>query len=141
MDELAVALVIVSVIMVAAVAFNFFLLKMLKNTLNGLEIAHELILTLDCIKNETAYDGKYYPGNVIATLKYDCKDEMMAVDFSQYKETGIIGFTVYNTDPYPEQEFAKLGLRRDEVEQPQLIPNVIVYSPKEGFWKWKYPES
>ena len=134
---MGIALAIVSILFVGALALNFLLLRVLKNTFSKLEAAQDYVLTKDCLENEKSYDGKYYPGAVISTLKYDCESDLIATDFSRYDDLGVIGITCCCSDKYPAKEFERLGLSRDEVERPQYIPNVIVYSPREGFWKWK----
>lgn len=128
---------IVSVLLIASLAFNFFFIRFLKNTYEKLTKAQELILTLDCVHNEKAYDDKYYPCTLITQLKYDCEDEIVVTDFSRYETDKVVGIFVCSKEPYPEEEFAELGFERDEVEQPQILPKMIVYSPREGFWKWK----
>ena len=132
------AFVIVLILFLASLALNFLFLWMLKNTLNSLEIAHNVILSEQ--NKEEAYDGKYYPGTVLATIKYDCEEDMIVTDFSHYDDMKLIGFTIHNTEPYPVEEFMKLGLERDEVEKPHLIPKVVVYAPRGGVWKWKYQD-
>lgn len=124
---------VLAVLLALSLAFIFLLWRVLKNTyfaMKGLQIAEEL-------KSDIAYDGKYYPGSVIATFKYDCEEEMVIADFSQYEEKKLIGITVTSTDPYPEAEFLPLGITRDEAERPHLHRNVTVFQPREGFWKWK----
>lgn len=132
------AFIIVFILLLASAALNFLFLWMLKNTLNSLEIAHNIIISES--NKEEAYDGKYYPGTVIATVKYDCQEDLIITDFSRYDDLKIIGFTIYNTDSYPAEEFANLGIERDEAESPQIIPKTIVYAPREGLWKWKYQD-
>ena len=116
---MVVALVIVSILLIGSLALNFLLIRVLKNTLK------EIIAV------------KYYPGAVLLTLRHECENEMIITDFSRYDDLGIIGITCCLSDKYPSEEFERLGLRRDEVERPQYIPNAVVYSPREGFWKWK----
>jgi hypothetical protein len=98
--------------------------------MRGLQIEKEL-------NSDTAYDGQYYPGSVIATFKYGCEEDMIITDFSQYEEKKLIGITSLSKDPYPEEEFASLDITREEAERPHLYPNVTVFQPREGFWKWK----
>lgn len=114
-------------------------MEFLKNTYDKLAKAHNLILSWDCLKNEKAYDNKYYPCNLILQMKYECEKDMFITDFSQYEKKKIIGITVFNKEEYPAKEFQELGLERQEVEEPLILNNVIVYSPQEGIWKWKYP--
>lgn len=137
---MVIALVIVSILLAAAVAFIFFLLKVLKNTYCILDKAQEIIKMLDNLRHEKAYDGKYYPATLILSIKYECEEDMLITDFSRYDSHKVVGFTLLNKCSYPEEEYESLGVSREDVEEPQIIPNVIVYSPREGIWKWKYPD-
>lgn len=114
-------------------SFIFLLWRVLKNTFLGYK---ELQITKE-LESDIAYDGKYYPGTVIATFKYDCDKELIIADFSQYEEKQLIGITILSVDPYPEAEFLPLGITRAEAERPHLFRNVTVFQPREGFWKWK----
>ena len=132
-----VALVIVSILLIGSLALNFLLIKVLKNTSEKIIAVKNYLSEMECLNEEKAYDGKYYPGAVLLTLRYECENEMIITDFSRYDDLGIIGITCCESEKYPSEEFEKLGLSRDEVERPQYIPNAVVYSPREGFWKWK----
>ena len=125
-------IILASLLTVSSVLI-FLLWRVLKNTyctMRKLQIQEEL-------NSDTAYDGQYYPGSVIAVFKYDCEEDMIVTDFAQYEEKKLIGITILSRDPYPEEDFAPLGITREEAERPHLFHNVTVFQPREGFWKWK----
>ena len=131
--EMGVLCIILTGLVTLLSALIFLLWGVLKNTyftMKELQIEKEL-------NSDVAYDGKYYPGSVIATMKYECEEEMIVADFSQYEEKGLIGITILSKDPYPEKELLPLGITREEAERPHLYPNVTVFQLKEGYWKWK----
>lgn len=127
---MGIVLGIVSTLLIIAMAIIFLLYKVLKNTLNMFEKSVSA-------NGDVAYDDCYYPGSVIATLKYDCPEDMIIADFSQYEENELIGITIYNKERYLDSEFGKAGIPREVGERPQFFSNVIVFQPMEGMWKWK----
>lgn len=141
---MVVAIIILSSLLVAATAFIFWLLKVLKNTL---EIAENM---MDLIENKrprsfrTAYDGKYYPATAIVKMEFDAPHTMTITDFSMYESKKIVGFTIYTTESM-EKYYGSImeELDEDELEllaKPVLFENVLVYAPKEGMWSWKSVE-
>ena len=146
---MVVVTILLSVILVAALAYIFYQSKVLKNTRN---IAHEIANKaekLAKIKNtnvELAYDGKYYPATVISKMVFGAAADMTLTDFSMYDKHKVVGFTIYTTDKLedcymPEEaqdwdEEIKEELRQSLLE-PTLHKNCIVYSPREGWWRWK----
>lgn len=131
------ALIIICVLLLGSVALNFLFIKILKNTLTRLEMLYEYTEIQENVKEGKAYNGKYYPGHVIMQMKYDCDNEMIIADFSQYEEHQIIGIMLYDKSLYPAEEYMKLGVTREQVERPQFHPNVTVFQPMEGMWTWK----
>ena len=148
---MVVVIVLLSVILVAALAYIFYQSKVLKNTRN---IAYEIADKAEKLakiksKNtnmELAYDGKYYPATVITKMVFDAAADMTLTDFSMYDKHKVVGFTIYTTDKLedcymPEEaqdwdEEIKEELRQSLLE-PTLHKNCIVYSPREGWWRWK----
>lgn len=131
------ALIIICILLLGSVALNFIFVKMLKNTLEKLAILYDYNEIQENVKMGKAYNDKYYPGHVIAHMKYDCDEELVIADFSMYETHKIIGITLCDKSPYPDEEFLKLGLTREQVERPQFHPDVVVFQPMEGMWSWK----
>ncbi len=128
---------IICVLLLGSVALNFLFIRMLKNTLERFMLLYDYSEIQDNIKMGKAYDDKYYPGHVVAQLKYGCPQGMIVADFSMYETHKIIGITVCESESFPEEEFTKMGLTREMVEQPQFHRNVTVFQPSEGMWSWK----
>lgn len=138
------AIIILSILLVAAGAFIFWLLKVLKNTLEIAENAMDMAANKIPRKLATAYDGKYYPATVIAQMQFDAESEMTITDFSMYEEKKIVGFTVYTKESM-EKYYGPIISELDEEElamlkQPTIFKNVVVYAPEEGMWTWKSAE-
>lgn len=131
--------IILGVALILAALAIFGLWRVLKNTC----IILKQMLTLDeidkALKSDEAYDGKYYPGHALVTLKYgyDCEGDMCIADFSQYEDKGLIAIWIMTSEPFPEALYESQGITRQEAERPHLFPNVTVFQPMEGFWKWK----
>ena len=137
-----VAIVILSILLVGAAVFIFWLLQVLKNTFDIVEQAMDMAQGKTPQKYKTAYDGKYYPATVISQVKFDCDEEMIITDFSMYEEKKIVGFTVCTKETIREYIGAAADdLPDDLLEEtfatPTIFKNVIVYAPMEGMWTWK----
>ena len=90
-----------------------------------------------------AYDGKYYPATVISHIEFGCDSEMIITDFSMYKDKQIVGFTVCTTETmqeYAGEEDIPDDMLEEIFSKPTIFKDVIVYSPWEGMWKWKFQE-
>ena len=140
-----VAIVILSVLLLGAVAFIFWLLQVLKNTYEIVEQAMDMAQGKTPQKYKTAYDGKYYPATVISQVKFNCDEEMLVTDFSMYEEKKIVGFTVCTKETIREYIGAAADdLPDDLLEEtfatPTIFKNVVVYAPMEGMWTWKSQE-
>ena len=140
-----VAIIILSILLLGATAFIFWLLQVLKNTYDIVEQAMDMAQGKTPEKFKTAYDGKYYPATVISQVKFDCDEEMVITDFSLYESKKIIGFTICTKDS--PQKY--VGAAADEIDEevleeafctPSIFKNVIVYAPMEGMWTWKSAE-
>ena len=142
-----IGIIILAILLAAATAFIFWLLKVLKNTLN---ITETYSLT-------TAYDGKYYPAHVILQAQYGSPYNGRIVDWSMYDSHKIVGFTILMTEKfeefYSEKEIAKmlnipveeiseeiLEIVKNEILKPKMIKNVLVYAVEEDEWIWKHME-
>lgn len=142
-----IGIIILAILLAAAIAFIFWLLKVLKNTLN---ITETYSLT-------TAYDGKYYPAHVILQAQYGSPYNGRIVDWSMYDSHKIVGFTILMTEKfeefYSEKEIAKmlnipveeiseeiLEIVKNETLKPKMIKNVLVYAVEEDEWIWKHME-
>ena len=140
-----VAIVILSILLVGAAVFIFWLLQVLKNTFDIVGQAMDMAQGKTPQKYKTAYDGKYYPATVISQVKFDCDEEMIITDFSMYEEKKIVGFTVCTKETIREYIGAAADdLPDDLLEEtfatPTIFKNVIVYAPMEGMWTWKSQE-
>lgn len=140
-----IAIVILSVLLVGAIAFIFLLLQILKNTFEVIEQAMDMTQEKIPAKFQTAYDGKYYPATVISLVKFNCDKESIITDFSMYEDKKIVGFTVCTKETI--QEYigdAANGIDEEALEEafctPTIFKNVVVYSPMEGMWTWKSAE-
>lgn len=140
-----VAIVILSFLLIGAVAFIFWLLQVLKNTFEVIEQAMDMAQGKTPAKFKTAYDGKYYPATVISQVKFNCDKEMIVTDFSMYEDKKIVGFTVCTKETIQEY----IGAAADDLDEevleetfgsPTIFKNVVVYSPMEGMWTWKSAE-
>jgi hypothetical protein len=140
-----VAIVILSFLLVGAVAFIFWLLQVLKNTFEVIEQAMDMAQGKTPTKFKTAYDGKYYPATVISQVKFSCDKEMVITDFSMYEDKKIVGFTVCTKETIQEYIGAAADDFDDDILKetfgsPTIFKNVVVYSPVEGMWTWKSAE-
>lgn len=140
-----IAIIILSVLLVGAVAFIFWLLQVLKNTYEIIENAMDMALGKTPRNYKKAYDGKYYPATVITQVKFNCDNEMIITDFSMYEDKKIVGFTICTTETMREYLGAQGEDIPDEILEetigkPSIFKNVIVYAPMEGMWIWKSQE-
>ena len=140
-----VAIVILSVLLLGAVAFIFWLLQVLKNTFEVVEQAMDMAQGKTPKQFKTAYDGKYYPATVISQVKFNCDKEMIITDFSMYEDKKIVGFWVCTTETIQEYIGAAADDMPDDLLEetfatPTVFKNVIVYAPMEGMWTWKSQE-
>lgn len=140
-----VAIIILGILLMGAVAFIFWLLKVLENTFVVIESAMDMVQGKTPKQYQTAYDGKYYPATVISQVKFNCDSESVITDFSLYDEKKIVGFTLCTKETIREY----LGTTADDVPDelleeafatPSIFKNVIVYAPMEGMWTWKSQE-
>lgn len=133
--------IILSICVVAALAFIFWLLWVLKNTFDITENVLDLAMEKIPRNLNTAYDGKYYPATVIASIKYNCEEESVITDFSLYETKQIVGFTICTPQSISDY-YGPLAFDLDDeelqfLEEPTIFTNVVVYAPREGIWTWK----
>ena len=133
-----IALIIVSVLLVAASAIIFYLWQVLKN---NFEVTNEIITAYN-YATKTAHDGKYYPATIIAKTEYGQPQAQTIVDWSLYESRQIVVFVLHLTETIEECFDKKFLESLDEeqrkiVEQSTIIRKAIVYAPKEGEWLWK----
>lgn len=134
-----IAIIGLSIALLIAGAFIFYLLKVLKNTFQTCNYLFEEY----CVVAEIAYDNQYYPATVIAKLEFGAPQESKIVDWSLYETQKIIGFTFYLPvsveEYYGKALFQSLDKKYQELLNQSMIVkhNAIVYAPKEGEWAWK----
>ena len=140
-----IAIIVLSILLVGATDFIFWLLQVLKNTYEIVENAMDMALGKTTRNYKKAYDGKYYPATVISQVKFECDSEMMVTDFSMYEDKKIVGFTICTKETMREY----IGVQGDDIAdeileetlgKPTIFKNVIVYAPWEGMWTWKSHE-
>lgn len=127
---MAIALAIISGLGLLSLGLNFLLSKYLFRILSS------IYGSAANIKNKTAYDGKYYPCNLLVQILCNQDEEAIITDFSRYESDGIIGMFVKTKD----DAFAEFGEDAEEMNTPVLVKNAIVYQPVEGLWTWKLQE-
>lgn len=157
---MVVALVIVSVLLVLAVAYIFCLRWMLKNTLDMVEA----LLNQESRDTSKAYNDKYYEATVVANIVYDQSSPGKIVDLSQYEDKKIAYFTILSTDSFEEffttEELIEaaqeqipeeitdederaaiieqyLPIARKHLAAPIVIKDALIYEVWEGEWTWK----
>jgi hypothetical protein len=139
---MVIAIIILSILLVGALAFIFWLLQVLKNTYEIVENVMDMTLDKMPCNYKKAYDGKYYPATVISQIKFNCDSEMVITDFSMYEDKKIVGFTIYTKESM--QEYMGDDIPDEVLEEvigtPAIFKNVIVYAPVEGMWTWKSQE-
>ena len=141
--------VLLLALLCATMAFIFYQSKVLKNIQNIIyEIVDktEKLVAIRSVNSEVAYDGKYYPAVVISKVIFGAPADMAITDFSMYDKHKVVGFTIYTTDKLEEcympedwDEETKEELRQSLLA-PALHKDCIVYSPREGYWRWKFQE-
>ena len=144
-----IAIIILSVLLAGTVAFIFWLLQVLKNTYEIVENAMDMAIGKTPRNYKKAYDGKYYPATVISKMVFGAPADMTLADFSMYDKHKVVGFTIYTTDRL-EECYMPEGTEdwdeetKEELRQSLLVPTLhkdcIVYSPREGCWRWKFQE-
>lgn len=141
-----VAIVILSILLVGATAFIFWLLGVLKNTFEIVESTLDMAAGKTPRRMREAYDGKYYPATVISQIQFGCDSEAVITDFSMYEDKKIIGFILQTKETALEYIGANLEVEEDEevlselqktLGEPTIFKNVLVYAPVEGMWTWK----
>ena len=140
-----------SVVAVAAIGFIFWLLKVLKNTLNITENVINMAQGTSTRNKEKAYDGKYYPGTVISRLEFGAAEDCIITDFSAYDTHKVVCFTLRLKESIRDYAatildkvddmFEDMNMTDEEimkiVGQPSIFKDVVVYAPLEGVWTWK----
>lgn len=137
-----IAIIILSTLLLGAIAFIFWLLQVLKNTFQIIGEAIEITHGKTALKYKTAYDGKYYPATVIAQIKFNCDQESVIVDFSMYDTKKIVGFIICTKESIQEYVGSIANNLSQEVleetfAQPTIFKHALVYAPTEGTWTWK----
>ena len=142
-----IAIIILNILLVAAGAFIFLLMKVLKNIFTISFSQSKEMLKSELKNFDEAYDNKYYPATIILTTQYNQPNEGIITDFSMYEEKNIIGFTGLIKESFedyitnsPLSMFIKeipIELIKEIFNKPTIIKDVIVYSPIEGVWTWK----
>ena len=144
-------IIFLSVVAVAAISFIFWLLKVLKNTLNITENVINMAQGTSTRNKEKAYDGKYYPGTVISRLEFGAAEECIITDFSAYDTHKVVCFTLRLKESVRDYAATSLDKVDDMFEdmnmtdeelmkiigQPSIFKDVVVYAPLEGVWTWK----
>lgn len=141
-----VAIVILSILLVGATAFIFWLLGVLKNTFEIVESTLDMAAGKTPRRMKEAYDGKYYPATVISQIQFGCDSETVITDFSMYEDKKIVGFILQTKETALEYIGANMeAIEEEEVlaelektlGEPTVFKNVLVYAPVEGMWTWK----
>lgn len=151
-----VVIVLLGIGLLAAIGFIFWLLEVLKNTLDITETAMDMVQGKDIQSADVAYDGQYYPGTVILKMMYNAPQRMVVTDFSAYEENKIIMFTFYEPDSFfnhikrvNKSFLDNLDIVNEEdipdeiiqhINKPTILKNMVVYSPMKGLWTWKSQE-
>ena len=137
-----VAIIVLSILLAAATAFIFWLLQVLKNTLDTTDGLVQLLEGKTPRQLKTAYNDKYYPAAIVAKIIFNAPSEGKIVDFSMYEKYKLVGFTVL-TQNSPEKYYGKDFLdslddeTKQELDTPVLIKKALVYEVTEGNWLWK----
>lgn len=141
-----VAIVILSILLVDAIAFIFWLLRVLKNTFEIVESTLDMAAGKTPRRMKEAYDGKYYPATVISQIQFGCDSETVITDFSMYEDKKIVGFILQTKETALEYIGANMEVIEEEevlselektLGEPTIFKNVLVYAPMEGMWTWK----
>lgn len=141
-----VAIIILSILLVGATTFIFWLLRVLKNTFEIVESTLDMAAGKTPRKMKEAYDGKYFPATVISQIQFGCDSEAVITDFSMYENKKIVGFILQTKETALEYINANLEVTEDEevlselektLSKPTIFKNVLVYAPVKGMWTWK----
>ena len=134
--------IILGVVVVLETAYIFLMKKVLKNTFKSL--MEDMTIEIKKCNPEVAYNGKYYPANVLAQTVFGADCEMVVADFSMYDSNGIVGFSLYVPETKEEYYRDYKGVLSEEEflfvtskNIPAIFPNVQVYEIEEGTWTWK----
>ena len=137
-----VLVIILGIVVVLETAYIFLISKVLKNTFNRLVDAR--MENKSKCNPEVAYNGKYYPANVLAQTVFGADCEMVVADFSMYDSNGIVGFSLYVPETKEEYYKEYKGILSEEEYNivtsnniPAIFPNAQVYEIEEGTWTWK----
>lgn len=137
-----IAIIVLSMLVLAETGFIFWLLQVLKNTFDMVGSALDMAAGKTPRTMSKAYDGKYYPATVISQIQFGCDTETVITDFSMYEEKKIVGFILQTKETVREYIGAAADDIPDEVLEetfgtPTIFKNVVVYAPREGMWTWK----
>lgn len=145
-----IALIIVSIFLIISFCTNIVLFKLLKNTLGTVEDLIAINEGRRPHSMQTAYNDKYYPATVIASMTFGADMEGRVVDFSKYETHGIVGFTIMTKDKFEDyyglHALGNIFENSDaedlimELAAPMVLKNVLVYEVREGEWMWKSAE-
>lgn len=139
---MAIAIIILVILLLSAVAFIFWLLQVLKNTLETTDGLVQLLDGKTPKQLKKAYNGKYYPAAIVAKIIFNSPSEGKIVDFSMYEKYKLVGFTILTQDS-PDKYYGKDFLdslddeAKQELDTPVLIKKALVYEVTEGNWLWK----
>ena len=103
---MAIAIIILATLLLGAVAFIFWLLQVLKNTLETTDGLVQLLDGKTPKQLKKAYNDKYYPAAIVAKIIFNSPSEGKIVDFSMYEKYKLVGFTILTQDS-PEKYYGK----------------------------------
>lgn len=134
--------IILGIVVVLETAYIFLISKVLKNTFKRL--TENMTMEIKKFNPEVAYNGKYYPANVLAQTIFGAECEMVVADFSRYESHGLVGFSLYVPETKEEYYRDYKGVLSEEEFKfvtsnnvPAIFPNAQVYEVEEGTWTWK----
>ena len=138
-----VVLIILGILLAVAAAIIFCLWQVLKNTYLNIYLAENTMEhKLKSVKK--AYNGIYYPANIVAKIEFGSPHEMKIVDFSLYDKYKLVGITIYTKETLEEyygdiiHELQEIDEELvDELKKPALLKNKVVFEIEEGNWTWK----
>ena len=91
-------IIILAIFLVGAATFIFWLLQVLKNTLDMTDGLMNIIENKQPTRLKKAYNDKYYPATIIAQLKFSAEWEGQITDFSLYDKYKIVGITIMSKE-------------------------------------------
>lgn len=143
---MVVVLIILGVLLAVAAAIIFCFWKVLKNTYLEPYLAENMIERKP-MHITKAYNGVYYPANVIAKIEFGSPHKMKVADFSLYQKYKIVGITIFTQETLEDyygdviKELAELDEDLvEELTKPVLLKNKLVFEISEGNWTWKSPD-